>query len=40
MSFCFDSLVWTDENGNITDMLASSWEESHLIYGVSESMAL
>ncbi|MDQ1255226.1 MAG: peptide/nickel transport system substrate-binding protein, partial [Euryarchaeota archaeon] len=28
MSFCFDPLVWTDEQGNITGMLASSWEGS------------
>lgn len=28
MSFCFDSLVWPDDTGNITGMLASSWEES------------
>ena len=27
-SFCFDPLVWPDETGNITGMLASSWEES------------
>jgi peptide/nickel transport system substrate-binding protein len=28
MSFCFDPLVWPDEKGNITGMLANSWEES------------
>jgi len=28
MSFCFDPLVWSDETGNITGMLASSWEGS------------
>jgi peptide/nickel transport system substrate-binding protein len=27
-SFCFDPLVWPDETGNITGMLASSWDES------------
>jgi peptide/nickel transport system substrate-binding protein len=27
-SFCFDSLVWPDETGNFTGLLASSWENS------------
>src|SRR5665647_1825067 len=27
-SFCFDPLVWPNNTGNITGLLASSWEES------------
>lgn len=27
-SFCFDSLVWPEETGNFTGLLASSWENS------------
>lgn len=28
MSFCFDPLVWPDEAGNFTGLLASSWDKS------------
>jgi peptide/nickel transport system substrate-binding protein len=28
MSFCFDTLVWPDSTGNLTGLLASSWEQS------------
>lgn len=28
MSFCFDTLVWPDKNGDMTGLLAKSWESS------------
>lgn len=27
-SFCFDTLVWSDNTGNLTGLLANSWEQS------------